>query len=118
MPLRSPPPQVLEARETETRINEARNVYRGVSARGSQLFFLLNSLGKMHAFYQYSLSSFVDVFERGIDTAPGGRRKPQAGCGASRRRVATNAATDHCYGSVRWLPSHSGALVLCLQPQK
>lgn len=36
------------------------------------LFFLLNSLNKIHAFYQYSLNAFVTVFSRAIDVAPGG----------------------------------------------
>lgn len=130
---------MVESRETEGRINEARNVYRDVAARGAQLFFLLNSLGKMHAFYQFSLNSFVvsrvlqymawgrelhksvnphdscsvqspalcysrssmcacspkgawsppwpvqDVFERGIDTTPGGRRRPAPDAAARRR---------------------------------
>jgi hypothetical protein len=66
-------PQVVEARETEARINEARNVYRGVAARGSALFFLLNSLGKMHAFYQYSLGAFVvSAGQRGGNGRGGG----------------------------------------------
>lgn len=52
---------MLEARETEAQINAARNVYRPVAARGSMLFFLLNSLSKVHAFYQFSLNSFVTV---------------------------------------------------------
>lgn len=43
------------------RINDARNVYRAVAQRGSMLFFLLNSLNKIHAFYQFSLDSFVAV---------------------------------------------------------
>ncbi|KAI3429649.1 hypothetical protein D9Q98_005734 [Chlorella vulgaris] len=78
--------KVVEARETEIKINEARNVYRGVAARGAMLFFMLNSLGKMHAFYQYSLGAFVDVFERGIDVAPGGKRKPPHGSGGEGHR--------------------------------
>eukprot|EP00967_Tisochrysis_lutea_P010555 scaffold12074_cov24-Tisochrysis_lutea.AAC.1 len=41
------------------------------------LFFLLNSLNKIHAFYQFSLNAFVSVFSRGLDLAPGGRKKPQ-----------------------------------------
>lgn len=45
------------------------------------LFFLLNSLSKIHAFYQFSLNAFVTVFGRGLDNAPGGRRKP-VGLGA------------------------------------
>lgn len=39
------------------------------------LFFLLNSLSKIHAFYQFSLNAFVTVFGRGLDNAPGGRKK-------------------------------------------
>lgn len=39
------------------------------------LFFLLNSLSKIHAFYQFSLNAFVVVFGRGLDNAPGGRKK-------------------------------------------
>ena len=38
------------------------------------LFFLLNSLSKIHAFYQFSLNAFVTVFGRGLDSAPGGKR--------------------------------------------
>ena len=68
-------PQVKEAKETEVAINENRNKYRNVAARGAMLFFLLNSLNKIHAFYQYSLNAFVGVFSRGLDLAPGGRKK-------------------------------------------
>lgn len=53
----------------------ARDRYRGVAARGAMLFFLLNSLNKIHAFYQFSLNAFVAVFARGIDNAPFGRKK-------------------------------------------
>ncbi len=68
-------PQVKESRETEQAINENRNKYRTVAARGAMLFFLLNSLNKIHAFYQFSLNAFVSVFSRGLDLAPGGRKK-------------------------------------------
>lgn len=67
--------KVAEAKETEIQINENRNKYRDVAARGSMLFFLLNSLNKIHAFYQFSLNAFVTVFSRGIDNTPGGRKK-------------------------------------------
>ncbi|KAJ9515913.1 hypothetical protein QJQ45_016901, partial [Haematococcus lacustris] len=67
--------KVKEAKETEVAINENRNKYRNVAARGAMLFFLLNSLNKIHAFYQYSLNAFVTVYSRGLDLAPGGRRK-------------------------------------------
>jgi len=69
--------QVAEARETEVAINENRNQYRPVACRGAMLFFLLNSLNKIHAFYQFSLNAFVTVFSRGLDLAPGGRKKKE-----------------------------------------
>ena len=67
--------KVAEAKETETLLNENRNCYRHVASRGAMLFFLLNSLNKIHAFYQFSLNSFVTVFSRGIDQTPGGKKK-------------------------------------------
>lgn len=69
--------KVVEAKETETLLNENRNCYRQVAARGAMLFFLLNALNKIHAFYQFSLNSFVAVFSRGIDQTPGGKKKKQ-----------------------------------------
>eukprot|EP00891_Asterochloris_glomerata_P001316 jgi/Astpho2/1316/Aster-06188 len=67
--------KVAEAKTTEEQINEARDKYRSVAARGAMLFFLLNGLNKIHAFYQYSLNAFVTVFSRAIDIAPGGRKQ-------------------------------------------
>lgn len=105
--------KVAEAAETEIAINDSRNKYRPVAERGAMLFFLLNSLNKIHAFYQYrwvlrlacirgwaaaprahaahhlfvclsrvcccmrSLNAFVVVFARGLDLAPGGRKKQE-----------------------------------------
>ena len=67
--------KVKEAKLTEIAINENRNKYRNVAARGAMLFFLLNSLNKIHAFYQFSLNAFVGVFGRGLDMASGGKKK-------------------------------------------
>lgn len=57
--------KVKEAKETEVAINENRDKYRNVAARGAMLFFLLNSLNNIHAFYQFSLNAFVTVYSRG-----------------------------------------------------
>jgi dynein heavy chain, axonemal len=77
---------VAEAKETEKMIMVARDRYRGVAARGAMLFFLLNSLNKIHAFYQFSLNAFVAVFARGIDNAPFGRK--------NKGEVAIDEATE------------------------
>lgn len=55
------------AAETEIEINIAREKYRPVASRSSTLFFLLNSLVRIHTLYMYSLAAFVIVFERAID---------------------------------------------------
>ncbi len=52
----------MEAQETEKQINVARDAYRGVAARGAMLFFLLQSLSKIHAFYSFSLNAFLVSF--------------------------------------------------------
>eukprot|EP00960_Hanusia_phi_P010289 300866-Hanusia_phi.AAC.1 len=64
--------KVIIAQETEVKINEAREEYRGVANRGALLFFALGELFKVHSFYHYSLSAFTSVFLRAIDWA--GRR--------------------------------------------
>jgi dynein heavy chain len=55
------------AAETEITINAARENYRPTAARGALLFFLMVNLNKVHTFYQFSLNSYVAVFQRGID---------------------------------------------------
>jgi dynein heavy chain len=78
-------------------INENRNKYRPVACRGASLFFLLNSLNKVHAFYQYSLNAFVGVFCRGIDLAPGGVGKKRK---LDMEKVGQAAAGEGCWGGL------------------
>lgn len=59
-----------KAAETEIEINIAREDYRVVAIRGALLFFMLSSLIRVHALYQYSLSSFITIVERAIDRTP------------------------------------------------
>lgn len=47
--------QVLEAIENETKINEARELYRPAAERASLLFFIINDLSKINPIYQFSL---------------------------------------------------------------
>jgi dynein heavy chain len=50
--------KVEEAKKTEKKINETRELYRPVAARSSLLYFLLNDLNQMHMMYQYSLNAY------------------------------------------------------------
>ncbi len=61
--------KVEEAKKTEKKINETRELYRPVAARSSLLYFLLNDLFKIHPMYQYSLNSYKVVFMNAINRA-------------------------------------------------
>jgi len=52
--------------ETEKNINEASEAYRPAASRGALVYFLMGELYKIHAFYKYSLNSFVIVVKRAI----------------------------------------------------
>jgi dynein heavy chain len=61
--------KVEEAKKTEKKINETRELYRPVSARSSLLYFLLNDLWQIHPMYQFSLNSYKVVFKNAINKA-------------------------------------------------
>ncbi|KAJ1516905.1 hypothetical protein HMI54_007793 [Coelomomyces lativittatus] len=61
--------KVEEAKKTEKKINETRELYRPVAARSSLLYFLLNDLWQIHPMYQYSLNAYKVVFQNAINTA-------------------------------------------------
>jgi len=58
--------KMVEAEATEKKINESRESYRAVAARGSLMFFLLSELNKIHSFNHYSLNAFIIVFETAV----------------------------------------------------
>lgn len=58
-----------ESRITSEKINNTSEKYRPVARRGALLFFVMNSLYKVHTYYMFSLNSFVSFFLRGIRTA-------------------------------------------------
>jgi dynein heavy chain len=59
--------KVREAKITEVKINEARELYRPAAARASLLYFILNDLNVIHPLYVFSLKAFSVVFEQAID---------------------------------------------------
>ena len=59
--------QQREAKETEIKINQLREVYRRVAAEGAMLYFLLIQLCIVDHMYQYSLESFVTFFFKAIE---------------------------------------------------
>ncbi|KAI8853660.1 dynein heavy chain and region D6 of dynein motor-domain-containing protein [Chytridium lagenaria] len=61
--------KVEEAKKTEKKINETRELYRPVAGRSSLLYFLLNDLWQIHPMYQYSLNAYKVVFQNAIGRA-------------------------------------------------
>ncbi|KAK2946340.1 putative Cytoplasmic dynein 2 heavy chain 1 [Blattamonas nauphoetae] len=51
----------------QTELNAKRNGYRPLSVLGGSLFFLLHSLSRMNHMYQYSLGSFLLLFDRALN---------------------------------------------------
>ncbi|KAL7886390.1 hypothetical protein AOLI_G00041110 [Acnodon oligacanthus] len=62
--------KVVEARETEMKINAARELYRPVAQRAALLYYIIKDLHHINPMYQYSLQSFSAVFHRAIELAP------------------------------------------------
>lgn len=58
------------AEKTETAIDEARVSYQPVAAHTSVLFFCVADMAAIDPMYQYSLTYFVALFLRSIETSP------------------------------------------------
>ena len=62
--------KVKEAKVTEIKINEAREMYRSAGARGSLLYFILNDLNKIHPMYQFSLKVIAKNSSKTLTSTP------------------------------------------------
>ncbi|KAM6202712.1 dynein axonemal heavy chain 11 isoform 2-T2 [Rhynchocyon petersi] len=59
--------KVIEAKENEIKINEARECYRPVASRASLLYFVIHDLRSINPIYQFSLKAFNTLFLRAIE---------------------------------------------------
>ncbi|CBZ53336.1 GI17927, related [Neospora caninum Liverpool] len=55
------------AEETAKTLDRARDLYRGVSARGALLFFVVAALSRLDAMYRQSLHSFLRIFRQVLE---------------------------------------------------
>uniref|UniRef100_A0AAV2MDL9 AAA+ ATPase domain-containing protein n=1 Tax=Knipowitschia caucasica TaxID=637954 RepID=A0AAV2MDL9_KNICA len=61
--------KVVEARENETKINEARELYRPAAERAALLFFIINDLSQINPMYQFALKTFNPAFNKAMECA-------------------------------------------------
>ncbi|KAH0788142.1 Dynein heavy chain family protein [Histomonas meleagridis] len=61
--------RVKKALETTEEISIHREAYRRIAGRAALLYFILVDLAKIDHMYQFSLSSFIDVFIKAMDEA-------------------------------------------------
>lgn len=64
-------PQVFEklklAQKTSMDIDELRNGYRPAAKRGAILFFVLTDMALVNSMYQYSLASYLQLFNLSLE---------------------------------------------------
>ncbi|XP_033636218.1 dynein heavy chain 2, axonemal-like isoform X2 [Asterias rubens] len=66
--------QLQVSEQTEAKIDAAREGYRQCAQRASILFFVLNDMGRIDPMYQFSLDSYIELFNTSIDKS---QRSPQ-----------------------------------------
>ncbi|GLI62890.1 cytoplasmic dynein 1b heavy chain [Volvox africanus] len=65
---------LTESKSLQASLDEQREVYRPIAARGSVMYFLLLDLQALNHMYTFSLSVFLSLFRKALqrDTPPGG----------------------------------------------
>ncbi|XP_034934334.1 dynein heavy chain 2, axonemal [Chelonus insularis] len=61
---------LIISEQTEKEIDEAREEYRPCSKRATILFFVLNDMSLIDPMYQFSLESYINLFQLSIDRSP------------------------------------------------
>ena len=114
---------MTEAKQTQANINQIREMYRPVAARGALMYFIIDILNVLDRVYQYSMANFVYILKKGMDLTPGGNdgqvHVPEArrwaepfpsGDASSRRRAHRDDVRDNLrvrrLGSLRAAQAH------------
>jgi len=62
--------KLIEAAEKTIEINEKRELFRPVAARGAVLYFCIVEMTQVNWMYNTSLQQFLDLYDYGIDMSP------------------------------------------------
>ena len=80
--------------ELQLSLDQQRDVYRGLAEVGSRLFFVIKDLNKINNMYQFSLASFLVLFDRVLRTEDDGSGPDL------RARLLGNALQKMAYNTV------------------
>ena len=69
--------RVKDSKITEEQIDIAREGYRPVAFRASELFFCIVDLAGIDPMYQYSLQWFMNLFSMGVENSPAAKELDQ-----------------------------------------
>ena len=61
--------QLIDAEQTEKKIDQARMGYRSAAIRASLAYFVLDDMSRVDPMYQFSLDAYVDLFNQSIDNS-------------------------------------------------
>ena len=61
---------LTESKSLQVSLDQQREVYRNFAHTGSNLFMVFGDLIKMNNMYQFSLASFIKLFNRALNTKP------------------------------------------------
>ena len=64
--------KVREGEGAQVSINQTREVYRPVAARGALFYFIIDVLNVLDRVYQYSMANYIYILKKGMDICPGG----------------------------------------------
>jgi len=59
-----------ESKQLQVSLDQQREVYRNFSIIGANLFMVFGDLIKLNNMYQFSLQSFIRLFNRALETKP------------------------------------------------
>lgn len=83
-----------ESKQLQVSLDQQREVYRDFAHIGSNLFMVFGDLIKMNNMYQFSLASFVKLFNRALNT------KPQAASTEHKLQLLSDCLIRLCYSEV------------------
>lgn len=83
-----------ESEKLQVSLDQQREVYRNFAIIGSNLFMVFGDLIKMNNMYQFSLASFVRLFNRALET------RPQANSTEEKLEKLSNSLVKLCFSEI------------------